>query len=169
MSKKAFAIGAMQSKFQNASGLPDKEHYSTAYDLAIIGRYALSKTFLAKTVATVETAFKHPGYQTALTITNTNSLLRSYPGADGIKTGTTDAAGKCLVASASRNNRGLIVVVLKSGDRQGDCSKLLDYGFKNTSSQKVIDREMAYKSLKINNGDKDLLEIIPSQDLALGL
>jgi D-alanyl-D-alanine carboxypeptidase (penicillin-binding protein 5/6) len=169
MSKKAFAIGAMQSNFKNASGLPDAEHYSTAYDLAIIGRYALSIPYLAKTVATAETEFNHPGYQTDLTIRNTNSLLRSYPGADGIKTGTTNAAGKCLVASASRENRGLIVVVLKSGDRQGDCVKLLDYGFKNTKSQKIIDREMAFESLKIINGEKDMAEIIPAQDLSMWL
>lgn len=169
MTKKAFAIGAMQTRFKNASGLPDPDHYSTAYDLALIGRNVLSKPYIAKMVATVEIDFKHPGYQQALTIRNTNGLLRSYPGADGIKTGTANESGKCLVASATRANRGLIAVVLKSGDREGDCKKLLDYGFNNTSQQKLLDQELSFKNLKINGGEKTWADIVPAEDLWLWL
>lgn len=169
MTKKAYAIGAMQTRFKNASGLPDSDHYSTAYDLALIGRNALSKPYIAKMVSTAETDFKHPGYQQALTIRNTNGLLRGYPGADGIKTGTADASGKCLVASATRDNRGLIAVVLKSGDREGDCRKLLDYGFNNTSQQKLLDHELPFKNLKINYGEKSWADIVPAEDLWIWL
>lgn len=166
MSKKAFAIGAMQTRFQNASGLPDQDHYSTALDLARIGSYALSKPFVAEMAGTVQTDFQHPGYQQPLTISNTNGLLKSYPGADGIKTGTTNDAGKCLVASANRGDRGLIAVVLKSGNRQGDCIKLLDYGFLNTAQQKVVDQEESFKSLKVNNSN-EMAEVVPAEDLWL--
>lgn len=168
MSKKAYVIGAMNTRFQNSSGLPDEAHYSTALDLARISRYALSKPYIAQIVGTVETDFKHPGYQQALTIRNTNaSILSGYPGADGVKTGTTNEAGKCLVASATRKDRGLIAVVLKSSDRQGDCIKLLDYGFLNTTSQKMIDHETSFKSLKVNNSEEAWAQIVPAEDLWL--
>jgi len=170
MTMKAYALGAMQTKFQNASGLPDEEHYSTAYDLAQIGRYALSKPYIAQIVATTETEFKHPGYQQPLTIHNTNNgLLNGYPGADGIKTGTTNAAGKCLVASAARDKRGLVAVALKSGDRQGDCVKLLNYGFQKTTRQKVLDHETVLKSLIVNHSDEPRADIVPAEDLWLWL
>jgi len=167
MSKKAFLIGATHTRFQNSSGLPDKNHNSTAYDLAQIGRCALSKEYISKTVASSEAEFDHPGYGQPLTINNTNSLLRSYPGADGIKTGTTDAAGKCLVASASRENRGLIAVVLKSGDRQGDCVRLLNYGFQKATLQKVMDCETPFKTLNINNSAQPYAEVVLAEDLWL--
>ncbi len=168
MSKKAVLIGAASTRFQNASGLPAENHYSTAYDLAQIGRYALSKPYIEQMVATTSTDFKHPGYQQALTIRNTNSgLLNGYPGADGIKTGTTDAAGKCLVASATRKDRGLIAVILKSGDRMGDTIKLLNYGFMETTRQKVVDQEQVFKNLVINNSNESQAAVVPADDLWL--
>lgn len=168
MSKKACVIGAMHTRFQNSSGLPDEAHFSTALDLAQISRYALSKPYIAQIVGTSETDFKHPGYQQPLTIRNTNAgLLNGYSGADGVKTGTANEAGKCLIASATRQDRSLIAVVLKSSDRQGDCIKLLDYGFLNTTRQKIIDHETAFKSLKVNNGEEAWAQIVPAQDLWL--
>ncbi len=169
MTKKAFAIGAIHTCFKNSSGLPDPDHYSTAYDLALIGRNALAHPYLAKMVATATTNFKHPAYQQALTIRNTNGLIGNYPGADGIKTGTANASGKCLVASATRGNRGLVAVVLKSGDREGDSRKLLDYGFNNTTQQKLVDQTETFKNLKINGGVQTWAEIAPAEDLWLWL
>ncbi|MDD3023229.1 MAG: D-alanyl-D-alanine carboxypeptidase, partial [Syntrophomonadaceae bacterium] len=167
MSKKAFASGAMVTHFRNASGLPDNEHYSTAYDLAQIGRYALSDPTIKKLVATRQSEFKHPGYLKPLTINNTNGLLGSYPGADGIKTGTANAAGKCLVASASRQGRQLIAVVLKSPDRNGDCIRLLDYGFKQSTLSKVVDHSLAFKNISISNGEESGVDVYPAEDLEL--
>jgi len=149
MSKKAFAIGAVNTHFCNASGLPIADHYSTAYDLALIGRYLLHNDYLRSIVATRQTTFKHPGYQQPMIIKNTNGLLTTYPGANGIKTGTTNAAGKCLVASASRNNRQLIAVSLKSADRQRDCASLMEYGFKNSMLTKVVDKSQALNNCKL--------------------
>jgi D-alanyl-D-alanine carboxypeptidase len=168
MSKKACLIGAPHTMFQNASGLPADNHYSTVYDLAQIGRYALTKPYIDELVGTTSTSFQHPGYGEPLTISNTNSaLLTGYPGADGIKTGTTDAAGKCLVASAARKDRGLITVVLKSGDRLGDTVKLLNYGFNETSRQKVIDHEEIFKTLPVHNSDDSEAAVVPTEDLWL--
>lgn len=167
MNKKAFLLGAFHTHFVNASGLPALDHFSTAYDLALIGRYLLSKKVSAELVGTRVTTFRHPGYREPITITNTNGLLGAYAGANGIKTGTTDAAGKCLVASAERNGRGLIAVVLKSGDRTGDCRRLLEYGYNNTCPVKIVDQGTPFKRLKVANGDKTYVDIYPANEVSL--
>ena len=167
MSKKAFAIGAVNTHFRNASGLPSTDHYSTAYDLAQIGRYLLHNYYLRSIVATRQTTFKHPGYQKTMIIRNTNTLLNTYSGADGIKTGTTNAAGKCLVASATRNKRQLIAVSLKSGDRRNDCATLLEYGFTNSQLTKVIDKNMPFKQLYVTDGRHPSIEVYPAEDIYL--
>ena len=167
MSLKAFAIGAMHTHFRNASGLPMEDAYSTAYDLAIMGRYALSKPLVAKLVATPEAKFKHPAYREPLTIRNTNGLISSYQGITGIKTGTANESGKCLVASATRKNHNLIAVVLKSGDRTGDCARLLNYGFSQSKRIKVIDSHEVFKNAKINKAAQSYADIVPAQDLWL--
>ncbi|NLV22099.1 MAG: D-alanyl-D-alanine carboxypeptidase [Syntrophomonadaceae bacterium] len=167
MSLKAFAIGAMHTHFCNASGLPAEGAYSTAYDLAVMGRYALSVPLVAKLVAMPEAKFKHPAYREPLTIRNTNGLISSYQGITGIKTGTANESGKCLVASATRNDRNLIAVVLKSGDRTGDCARLLNYGFNQSEHIKVIDSHEVFKNVKINKAAQTLADIVPAEDLWL--
>ncbi|HRW13458.1 MAG TPA: D-alanyl-D-alanine carboxypeptidase family protein [Syntrophomonas sp.] len=167
MSLKAFAIGAMHTHFVNASGLPADDAFSTAYDLAVMGRYALSKPLVARLVAMPQAEFKHPAYREPLTIRNTNGLITSYSGITGIKTGTANESGKCLVASATRQKRNLIAVVLKSGDRTGDCARLLNYGFNQSRSIKVIDSHEVFKNAKINKAVQPYVEIVPSADLWL--
>lgn len=167
MSKKAFLLGAINTHFANASGLPADNHYSTAYDLAQMGRYLLSTSYISDLVATRTTSFQHPGYREPLTINNTNGLLSGYSGANGIKTGTTNAAGKCLVASAIRSNRQLIAVVLKSGDRNGDCARLLNYGFNKTEPIQVIDKQIPFKTLQLLKAEKLTIDVYPSEDVYL--
>ena len=131
MTCKAFALGAVHTRFCNASGLPDPDRpqSSTAYEVAVLARQVLMNPVTASLVSSREVQFCHPGYKEPLSIHNTNPLLTVYPGADGIKTGTADASGKCLAVSASRENQAFIAVVLHSSDRAGDGRKLLDYGF----------------------------------------
>lgn len=167
MSLKAFAIGAMNTHFANASGLPNNDNYSTAYDLGKIGQCLLLHDYLAAMVATQKCEFRHPSYARALTIVNTNRLLGSYQGANGIKTGTTDAAGKCLVASASKKDRQLIAIALRSADRNGDCIRLLNYGFNTAELKKVIDNTIPFKQLKLINAKQAYVDIYPAEDLYL--
>lgn len=169
MSVKAFAVGAVRTRFANASGLPGGSQYSTAYDLAVIGRVLLANPYLKTLVGSPRTSFQHPGYREPLVITNTNSLLHSYKGASGIKTGTTDAAGKCLVASAARQGRGLIAVALQSGDRAGDCTRLLDYGFNRTNRCQVLDHSDAFKVLPLEGGKSSEIALYPAHDVYLWL
>lgn len=127
MNAAAYRLGALNSRFENPHGLTEIGHYSSAYDLALLARAAFDDPRFARRVATREVVLDTPRGKRPLH--NTNSLLWSYPGADGVKTGTTDAAGKCLVASATRRGWRLIAVVLNSGDRYGDATALLSYGF----------------------------------------
>jgi D-alanyl-D-alanine carboxypeptidase (penicillin-binding protein 5/6) len=133
MNLKAVSLGAFYSNFTNPHGLPDKNHYSTAYDLAVIARYAMNNPVFAKIVGQQYGTIRYDQPAKEQTVKNTNSLLWSYPLADGIKTGTTNAAGKCLIASASKEGRRLICVLLNAPDRFGDAYRLLEWGLKYTA------------------------------------
>lgn len=169
MSVKAFAIGAVHTRYENASGLPGNKQHSTAYDQAVIGRYLMTDPVLKPLVGSKQGYFKHPDYREALLLNNTNTLLSSYAGADGIKTGTTNAAGKCLVASATRQERQLIAVALNSYDRSGDCKRLLDYGFNNTGPVLVVDKAEPFKELALEGGRENSVPVYPDRDIYLWL
>lgn len=132
MNIRAKQLGAKSSNFVNPHGLHDPNHYSTAKDMAIIARAAMRN----KDFRTIAAEQKHTAALSKVTFSNRNKLIQSgsqyyFQGADGIKTGLTDEAGYCLVASASRSGRNLISVVLHS-TAEGvwtDSSKLLEYGF----------------------------------------
>ena len=132
MNEDAEKIGALRTHFSNPHGLPDPvNHFTTAYDLAMIADAGFKidgfEQFVAKPYHTVLFQNRSKG----ISLVNTNTLLMTYPGAKGVKTGVTRAAGRCLVASARRNGVLLIAVVLNGGDsRFKDSAALLDYGFR---------------------------------------
>lgn len=129
MNGKARALGLRHTQYRSASGLVDEGNYSTAYDLALLTRYALGVPRFRAIVATKERRvwWKQPVREKVYE--NHNRLLWRYAGADGVKTGYTRAAGRCLVASASRDGVRLIAVVLDSPDHYRDTIRLLNYGF----------------------------------------
>lgn len=130
MTKKARQLGLKHTRYINASGLPAYNHYSTAYDLARLARYALQNPLFASIVQTKEAMVPGPTPGQSTTLKNHNKLLWDYPYTTGIKTGYTRKAGKCLVASAKKQDVTLIAVVLKSGNIYSDSRKLFDYGYK---------------------------------------
>ncbi|AET70020.1 D-alanyl-D-alanine carboxypeptidase [Desulfosporosinus orientis DSM 765] len=132
MNRKALMLGAQDTNFKNTNGLPRKDHYSTAYDLAVMARYGLQIPQFSSIIRLKETEIHFIEPDTFMDLKNTNKLLWNYPYADGVKTGTTTAAGKCLVASATKEGRQLLAVVLNAPDRFGDSKKLLEWGFANT-------------------------------------
>jgi D-alanyl-D-alanine carboxypeptidase (penicillin-binding protein 5/6) len=129
MNLRAKQLGALNTKFRNTHGLTQTGHYSTAYDLAFITKYALRFSLFAEAVSTKTDTFERINREWSQSISNTNKLLWSLEGADGVKTGTTSDAGYCLVASATRDGRQLISVVLHSNNRWRDSAVLLEYGF----------------------------------------
>jgi len=132
MNRKALLIGARDTGYANTNGYYDPKHYSTAYDMGVITRYALEKPQINGLVRTKAAVVKwiNPQEREA-EITTTNRLLKNdqLPGIDGVKTGSTPRAGNCLIASATRGERRLIAVVLHAGDRYKEAAKLLEYGF----------------------------------------
>ena len=135
MNLKARLLGAYDTTFYNSNGLPHPYHLTTAYDLALITRYALQNPIFRDIVATKSHKVKWITPYKSLLIKNTNRLLWSFPEITGVKTGTTIQAGKCLVASAQYGSQQIIAVVLNSFDRYGDAQKLLEYGIKTKEIQ----------------------------------
>ncbi len=134
MNQKALLLGAADTHFANPNGLPNKNHYSTAYDLALMARYGLQLPTFSSITRQKETEIHFLEPDVFMNLRNTNKLLWNYPYADGVKTGTTNAAGKCLVASATKEGRQLVAVVLNAPNRFGDAQKLLDWGFSHTQT-----------------------------------
>ncbi|HYH01905.1 MAG TPA: D-alanyl-D-alanine carboxypeptidase family protein [Bacillota bacterium] len=129
MTFKAKQLGMYDTNFKNASGLPEKGHVSTAYDMAILTRYAMNNGNFKKIFGTKvkEVTGSKPGEPRRLI--NHNKLLWQYPYTTGGKTGYTRAAGGCLVSTASREQQSLIAVVLKTSYKYDDSKQLFDYGF----------------------------------------
>ncbi|MCK8827103.1 D-alanyl-D-alanine carboxypeptidase [Natroniella acetigena] len=152
MNQKAREVGALQTTFKNPNGLPQEGHLTTAYDLAQITRYALENDFFAEVVATPKKRISWPGNAWDRILINTNRLLTRSEMVDGVKTGYTSAAGKCLVASATKNGQQLISVVLKGGDVWNDSLTLLSYGFNNYSKVDIITKGELIKEIEFRNG-----------------
>lgn len=108
--KKAHEIGAINTNIANPHGLDDPSHYSTAYDMALITRYALKNKYINEAVSTKDKTVNFGSFSKNLN--NTNALLRTYEYADGVKTGFTNGANRCLIASATKDNARYIAVVL---------------------------------------------------------
>ena len=137
MNSKAKEIGMKNTNFVTPSGLDDEEHYSTAYDMALLGRYAVNnpviRSVCSKSKATL--SYGNPPYRR--TLYNHNRLLNSYEYALGIKTGFTKKSGRCLVSYAERNGVGLVAVTLNAPGDWSDHRQMLDYGFSVLNSQCV--------------------------------
>ena len=141
MNLQACLLGCANTKFQNTNGLPAEEHYSSAYDLALMTRAAMQVPQFAQIVQTQNhTVHWQDGRK--LLVHNTNRLLREYPGAIGVKTGTTNEAGQCLIAVAEKAGKRVAVVVLKSRNRFYDATVLLDYAFAEAAAEESSDRLM---------------------------
>lgn len=131
MNAKAAEMGAEDTHFKNPSGLPDDEHYTTAYDLCNIARRALSNQIFKEVVSTKSYSGDYRTY------VNKNKLLYSLDGATGVKTGYTVKAGRCLVSSARRNGMEVVCVVLNCYDMFERSALILENCF-NKYSKEVI-------------------------------
>lgn len=129
MNAKAAQLGLTDTHFANPHGLDEAEHYSSAYDMALLGRELLAQPELA---AVVRTKQYQPAWDGA-ELWNGNELLDRYAGAIGVKIGYTEQAGQTIVAAAEREGRTIIVSMLSGWDRYADASLLLDWAFASTT------------------------------------
>lgn len=129
MNETAKKIGAKNTNFTNPSGLYDENHYSSAYDLAIISSYAMKNELFRQIVSTKSKKISNTDGENERYLNNHNKLLNMYEGVNGIKTGYTKKCGRCLVSSCHKDGVDLIVVTLNAPDDWNDHKRLLDYGF----------------------------------------
>lgn len=165
MNRKAKELGALNTNFRNPHGLRAPSHYTTALDLALIARYGLAKPQFAGLVKQKTAIIKWTEQSRELGVTNTNRLLWGLEGADGVKTGTTNEAGHCLVASATRDGKQLIAVVLNSQNRWEDCGRLLEYGFREFGIIKIATRQQMVCQLAVKEGTNSKIKLYPRRDL----
>ncbi|WP_126427400.1 D-alanyl-D-alanine carboxypeptidase family protein [Brevibacillus marinus] len=141
MNEKAAMIGMSDTHFMNPHGLDDSnQHYSTARDMAKLSAYALKNPEFQKIVATRLKNIPWEGEEWDRRLLNKNKLLTLYKGADGIKTGYTRLAKRCLASSATRDGRQLAVVTLDAPDDWNDAMSLLDWGFANFQPVKIVNK-----------------------------
>lgn len=158
MTQRAHDLGAVNTNFTNANGLPDSNHYTTARDLAIMTKYGFTLPHFEEICSTKEISFGWIHDDTKL-LRNENQMLWLYRGANGVKTGYTDAAGRCLITAAKQNGVQLIVVVLDSLYIWNDSIFLLDYGFGKVSSDTLIESGQVVKTLPITSGRRKSMQV----------
>lgn len=129
MNKKASEIGMKNTNFVTASGLDDESHYTTAYDMALLGAYAVKNEKFAEICSTKNYKAHFITPDITSTFYNHNRLLGSCDGVFGIKTGFTKKSGRCLVTACKRDNKILVAVTLNAPDDWNDHKKLYEYGY----------------------------------------
>ncbi len=147
MNKKAKEIGMENTCFKNPSGLTEEGHFSTAFDMALLGSYAIKNKQLRDicSLSSLSVSYGNPQYNR--TFKNHNKLLNTVEGAFGIKTGFTKASGRCLVSAAERKGVTLVAVTLSAPDDWNDHEKLFEYGFEKVG---VYETEFNAKEIKID-------------------
>ena len=163
MNQQAQNLGMRNTQFQNATGLPAPDHYTTAWDLAMLTR-ALIRRYPEHYAIYAERSFNFNNIDQP----NRNRLLWRDRTVDGVKTGHTEEAGYCLVASAERGNMRLISVVMGTDSdeaRMRESQKLLSYGFRFFETHKLYDAGMPLKSARVWYGTEKELQLGAREDV----
>ncbi len=171
MNERAKELGMNNTNFANASGLPQENHYTSAYDVAIMSAELLKHEGIHKWLTTyMDEMLVGKNKDKVQSLVNTNRLIKEYQGTTGVKTGSTSEAGHCLSASAKRNNLHLIAVVMGSDTskiRFDEAMRLLDYGFANYDSVAIGRKGDVIGKIKVHKGKVDYLEAVLERDCYL--
>ncbi|MGI6698101.1 MAG: D-alanyl-D-alanine carboxypeptidase [Clostridiales bacterium] len=169
MNKKATGIGAVNSNFINPHGLDAAGHYTTAEDLAKITAHALKNPEFKKIVATKQKKIPWWGRDYSRVLKNKNRILWQVEGGDGVKTGFTKKAGRCLVASATRDDWQLASVVLNCGPMWEESKALLEYGFKNYKPVMFYERGQFVKTIAVKKGKEERVRLVADRAVMVPL
>ncbi len=162
MNEKVKELGLKNTHFSNCTGLDTDDHYSSSYDMAMIARELVVNHPEILRFSSIYEDYLREDTDRKFWLVNTNKLISFYSGADGLKTGHTDAAGYCLAATAKRNDLRLIAIVLGEKDskvRNTETVSLLDYGFNNVKLKKIVDKNTIVKKIKLSKINKDIVNI----------
>jgi len=164
MNEKAKELGMSNTNFVNCTGLDADEHYTTAEDIAKMSRELVKHKQILKWTSLYEYYIRNGESW----LVNTNKLVRFYEGCDGLKTGSTSKAGFCLSATAVKDGMRLIAVVMNAPSskiRNAEISQMLNYGFANFTSQKIVDKGSIVEKISVEKGMTDQLALITADEL----
>ncbi|MEW5922063.1 MAG: D-alanyl-D-alanine carboxypeptidase family protein [Bacillota bacterium] len=171
MNRRAAELKMMNTNFVNPTGLHGAKQYSTAYDLALLGRELLEHDifFHWSTIWMDENFLEGRIRSGKVYLSNTNRMVRSYRGCDGVKTGYTRDAGHCTVATAKRNDTRFIAVVLGAPDsdtRYFEAGSLLDYGFANFKSVSLKDENEIIITMPVEKGSLTEVNVLTAEKVS---
>ncbi len=169
MNNKVKELGLKNTYFKNCTGLDEEGHYSSAYDMAVIARELLKHEKILE-FSSVYEDYLREDTDNKFWLVNTNKLVRFYDGADGLKTGHTDAAKYCLAATAKRDDFRLIAIVLGEEDsttRNSETMELLDYGFNNYKIEILKTTDDIVKEISLDKATSSKISLVPLNDIAI--
>lgn len=167
MNKRATELGLKNTNFKNVHGLDEANHYSTAYDMAIIAKELIKYEKVLEFSSIYET-YLRANTDRKFWLVNTNKLVRFYPGVDGLKTGYTKEAGHCLTATAKKGDMRLIAIVFGEPDssmRNKEISSMFDYGYNVYDIEKLLSRDSDLGKVSISKGKKPYVNLVPLEDV----
>ena len=168
MNKKVKELNLDNTKFQNTTGLPAEDHYSTAYDMAIIANELLKYETITEYTSVYED-YLRKGQDNEFWLVNTNKLVRFYPDVDGLKTGYTNEAKYCLTATAERNDMRVIAVVMGAEtpkERNEMVSGLLDYAFNHYETDKLFDKHELITKVQLLKSENRSIDIVSDHSVS---
>ncbi len=169
MNRKANEIGMKNSSFANPHGLDNENHYSTAYDMALLTRYAMENEKFRTIVSTKQKIAKTQEEGKYRYLTNHNKLLSKYQWCKGVKTGFTKKSGRCLVSYAEKEGVKLITITLNAPDDWNDHINLYEQYFNNYKSYKIINTNDYLCSVNIENAEQNTLNLYNCKAITLTL
>ena len=158
MNKKAKEIGMHNTSFETPSGLDGENHYTTAYDMAILTAYALENPDFERICSSSSYKLSFENSEKTVTLSNHNRLLKEYEGCIGVKTGFTKKSGRCLVSAVKNDGITLIAVTLNAWDDWNDHKEMLDYGAECISSTDA-DSDFSAYSVPVTGSDISMVGI----------
>ena len=167
MNKKVKELGLKDTVFKNPHGLDDANHYSTAYDMAMIGKELVKHEKVLEFTSIYED-YLRKGTEREFWLVNTNRLVKFNPIVDGLKTGFTSGAGYCLTATAKKENMRLLTTVMGEESittRTSEVTALLDYGYANYKMDKLISKDTIVDTISLDKAKQETASIVPIKDV----
>ena len=167
MNEKVKELGLKDTNFKNSHGLDEANHYSSAYDMAMIAKELVKHEKVLEFTSIYED-YLRKGTDREIWLVNTNKLVRFYDHLDGLKTGYTVDAGYCLTATAKKNNMRVIAVVMGEPDsktRNSEITNMLDYAFAQYKTTTLLSSSDVIKKVKINKAKDEYVNIVPTTDI----
>ncbi len=169
MNKRARELGLKNTNFKNSHGLDAANHYTSAYDMAVIARELVKYEKVLEYTSIYEDYLRIDSPR-KVWLVNTNKLVRFYDGVDGLKTGYTKEAGYCLTATAKKNNMRMIAVVMGEPDskvRNKEISEMLNYSYAQYDLEYLLTKKSLLGKMEIEKGVKKTVDVVPTEDITV--